>query len=114
MAGRGQGRPEVVIGDRFGASAAGEIVDRVEAVFAEAGFRVARNSPFAGAYMAQTYGRPSKGQHAIQIEIDRSLYMDEKAIRPHEGFNQLRSALRGVIGQVAALGAPGSEALAAE
>lgn len=114
MAGRGQGRPEVVIGDRFGASAAGEIVDRVEAVFAEAGFRVARNSPFAGAYMAQTYGRPSKGQHAIQIEIDRSLYMDEKAIRPHEGFNQLRSALRGVIGQIAALGAPGSEALAAE
>ena len=45
---------------------------------------MARNAPFAGAYITQTYGRPSRGQHAIQVELDRSLYMDEQArVRPN-------------------------------
>ncbi len=51
-------RPEIVIGDRFGASADGEIVERIESAFASAGLTVVRNAPFAGAYIVQHYGRP--------------------------------------------------------
>ncbi|MFZ7092155.1 N-formylglutamate amidohydrolase [Primorskyibacter sp. 2E233] len=100
----GSPRPEIVIGDRFGASASGEIVERVEAAFAAAGLKVARNAPFAGAFTTQHYGRPSRGQHAIQIEIDRAIYMDEATIRPNQDFNTFRRVLRGVIAEIAAIG----------
>ena len=66
-------RPEVVIGDRFGAAASSEVVEKIEAIFADAGLAVVRNAPFAGAYIVQTYGRPGRNQHALQIEIDTSL-----------------------------------------
>ncbi|WP_425071406.1 N-formylglutamate amidohydrolase [Sagittula sp. S175] len=108
-------RPEVVIGDRFGASAAPQIVEQVEAVFRAAGFVVVRNTPFAGAYTMQAYGRPSRGQHAVQVEIDRSLYMDEKRIEPRPDFDAVRTVLRGVVAELALLGAGGEEQpLAAE
>ncbi|MDQ2093910.1 N-formylglutamate amidohydrolase [Rhodalgimonas zhirmunskyi] len=107
-------RPEIVIGDRFGASASGEIVERIEAAFAAAGLTVVRNAPFAGAYIAQTYGRPERRQHAIQIEIDRSLYMNESMVRPNGNFNAFRRLMRGVVSEIAAIGAARSERLAAE
>ena len=97
-------RPEIVIGDRFGASASAEIVSRVEAAFSRAGLSVVRNAPFAGAYVTQAYGRPSRQQHAIQIEIDRSVYMDEARIRPNADFHAFRRVLRGVVAEIAAIG----------
>ncbi|WP_298841691.1 N-formylglutamate amidohydrolase [uncultured Roseobacter sp.] len=106
-------RPEVVLGDRFGAAASGDVVDRVEAAFISAGFAVARNAPFAGAYIAQAYGRPSRAQHAVQIEIDRSLYMNEQTITPNGDYEAVRAALRGVIAEVAQIG-QGRLPLAAE
>ncbi len=93
----GTRRPQIVLGDRFGASASPEIVDRIEAAFVAAGLTVARNAPFAGAYVTQTYGRPGRNQHAVQIEIDRSLYMDETRIAPNANFAPFRDALRQVI-----------------
>jgi len=110
----GAPRPEIVIGDRFGASAAPDVVERVEAAFAQAGFVVARNTPFAGAFTTQHYGRPSWGQHAVQIEIDRSLYMDEKLIRPNANFHALRKTLRGIVAEIAGIGAGDQVPLAAE
>ena len=100
----GMARPDVVLGDRFGAAAGGEIMDHVEAAFAAAGFTVARNAPFAGAYITQAYGRPSRDQHAIQVEIDRSLYMDERLIQPSEGFEAVRARLGAVIAEIAEIG----------
>ncbi len=97
-------RPEVVLGDRFGAAAGGEIVDRIEAAFAAAGLTVTRNAPFAGAYITQNYGRPSRRQHAVQVEIDRSIYMDEKEIRQNANFDRLCRLLRDVIADIAAIG----------
>jgi len=97
-------RPQVILGDRFGASAAARIVDQVEAAFVDAGLRVARNAPFAGAFIAQQYGRPSRGQHVIQIEIDRSLYMDEATVRPSRGFAVVKRQLAGVVGNLVAIG----------
>lgn len=97
-------RPEIVLGDRFGASASGVVVDQIEAAFVSAGLKVARNAPFAGAYVAQSYGRPARHQHAIQIEIDRALYMDEERIEPNANFVEFRALMRRVISEIASIG----------
>ncbi len=97
-------RPNIVLGDRFGAACRADITDHVEAAFIDAGFSVSRNSPFAGAYIAQHYGRPSRNQHALQIEIDRSLYMDEPSITPHRDFQEMRRRLQEVVGNIVAMG----------
>ena len=107
-------RPEVVIGDRHGASASTEVVDHIEAAFTRAGLHVVRNVPFAGAYICQTYGRPSKGQHAIQIEIDRSIYMNEQMIRPNGNFEAFRRVLKGITAEICEIGRKVAEPLAAE
>jgi len=110
----GSARPDVVLGDRFGASAASSVVEQVEAAFARAGFKVARNMPFAGAYIAQHYGRPSRRQHCVQIEIDRRLYMDERRIVKRRDFEAFRAVLSGVIAEIAMIGAAGDLPVAAE
>lgn len=98
------GRPDIVIGDRFGASASSEIADRIESAFAYAGFNVARNAPFAGAYVLRQYGRPSKGHHAVQIEIDRSIYMNEAKVEPNANFGRIKSVLRSITAEIAEIG----------
>ncbi|MEZ5753234.1 MAG: N-formylglutamate amidohydrolase [Paracoccaceae bacterium] len=110
----GHPRPDVVLGDRFGAAASRDVVDRIQAAFAEAGLRTARNAPFAGAYIAQAYGRPSRGQHVVQIEIDRALYMDEERIVPRPDFQQFQSVITGVIARVTAFPTGDRLPLAAE
>ena len=97
-------RPDVVLGDRFGASASAEVVDRIEAACVAAGLNVARNAPFAGAYVTQTYGRPARHQHAVQIEVDRALYMDEVKIEPNENFAAFQDTLRHIIRDIASIG----------
>ena len=100
--GFGPQRPDVVLGDRYGATAAPGVIAQVEAAFLAEGFRVRRNAPFAGAYIAQTYGCPAQNRHAIQIEIDRALYMDEDLVRPLPGFDafalRLSRALARIVG----------------
>ncbi len=80
---------------------------------AAAGLRVVRNSPFAGAYIAQAYGRPSRGFHVVQVEIDRALYMDEARVEKRADFDAFRALMAGVIDEVTA-GFAGGTALAAE
>ena len=104
---------QIILGDRFGAAADGEVVDQVQAAFVTAGFRVARNNPFAGAYIGQHYGKPQRSQHVIQIEIDRSLYMNEAAIEPLQSFDAFQARLRLVIAKIAGLDM-GKARLAAE
>ncbi|MFP7570944.1 N-formylglutamate amidohydrolase [Marivita sp. S2033] len=107
-------RPQIVLGDRFGASASQTVIDQIEAAFTDAGLVVARNTPFAGAYITQAYGRPSRGQHAVQIEIDRSIYMDERDVRPNANFHNFRKLLRSVVAEIAATGQADQMPLAAE
>ena len=97
-------RADVVLGDRFGAAAHSEIVEEIEAAFSAAGLTVSRNAPFAGAYITQHYGRPSKRQHVVQVEIDRSLYMDEALVRPSKDFHAFRRLIKGVIGEIVKIG----------
>jgi N-formylglutamate amidohydrolase len=109
----GRPLPEVVLGDRFGAAAAPDIVSAVEAAFDRAGLRVVRNAPFAGAYIAQTYGRPSQGTHVVQIEIDRALYMNEASVLPGPNFEAFAALMVGVVAELCDILRP-SRALAAE
>ena len=88
-------------------------MDCIEGAFRSAGLRVVRNAPFAGAYITQQYGRPSSQQHTVQVEIDRSLYMDEPTVAPNANFAAFRRLITGVIEEIAAVGAPGVQ-LAAE
>ncbi|RYI30862.1 MAG: N-formylglutamate amidohydrolase, partial [Acetobacteraceae bacterium] len=96
----GQPRPEVVLGDRYGATAGREVMERVEAAFSAAGLRVGRNAPFAGAYVAQAYGRPSRGVHVVQVEIDRALYMDEVRVEQLALFGGFRELIAGVVAEL--------------
>ncbi len=105
--------PEIVLGDRFGAAAARDIVAETQAAFEAAGFVVARNAPFAGGYITQRYGRPSRGLNAVQIEIDRGLYLDQRRIEPNGSFNEVARRLERVIAALAAI-EPGAAAMAAE
>lgn len=109
----GASRPEVVLGDRFGASAESDMVEEIESAFASEGLRVSRNTPFAGAYVTQHYGRPARKQHAIQIEIDRSLYMDEARIELRPDFEEFQQMLNRVIGRIVDIGVP-RQSMAAE
>jgi N-formylglutamate deformylase len=114
VARRGVRRPEIVLGDRFGAAADGAVVDRIEEVFTRAGLVVTRNTPFAGAYITQAYGRPTRGRHAVQIEIDRALYMNERLIRPNGNFEAFRRLMRDVVREIADIGRSDAVPLAAE
>lgn len=106
LSGRFRSVPDVVLGDRFGAAADPGIVERVEAAFAAEGLHVARNAPFAGAFISQRYGRPSQAIHVVQIEIDRSLYMDEATLEPKPEFGQIRAMISRVMAQLVDLGRP--------
>ena len=105
--------PQIVLGDRFGATAARQIISETQEAFEAEGFLVARNAPFAGGYITQRYGRPSRGFHAIQIEIDRGLYLDQSRIEPSEDFAEIFERLSAVIARLVLI--PGQiPALAAE
>lgn len=98
-------RPEIIIGDRYGASANLEIVKAVESAFRAQGFIVSRNVPFAGAYVTQHYGRPSRQFHAIQVEIDRSLYMNEATLEPRRDFTAFRERITAAVRIITEIGA---------
>jgi N-formylglutamate amidohydrolase len=92
--------PQIVLGDRFGAAASRNVVDQVHMAFSESGFRVSRNVPFAGAYISQKYGNPQQNQHVIQVEIDRSLFMNEVTIEKLSNFSEFQITLSNVISKI--------------
>ena len=91
---------QIVLGDRFGASAGLEMSESLEASFEVQSFKVSRNVPFAGAFITQEYGQPTLGYHAIQIEIDRALYLKKHCLELREDVNDLKHRLRAVFEQV--------------
>lgn len=97
-------RPEIVLGDRFGAAAGSDVVDKIESALTSAGLRVARNAPFAGAFVTQNYGRPARNRHVVQVEIDRSLYMNEHQIRPNNNFKAFKALIDRVVSDVTEIG----------
>ncbi len=90
----GRGRPcDIVLGDRFGAACGPALPSRVERELEDLGYRVTRNTPYAGGYTTEHYGRPSGRVHALQIELNRALYLDEVTLTPSAGLSQLKADL---------------------
>ncbi len=95
--------PDIVLGDRYGVSASSFLVRTAEDAFERQGFSVARNVPYAGGYTTQLHGRPGRNRHALQIEINRALYMDEETVRPNALFPAVRTRLEAALGELLAV-----------
>ncbi|RAN36422.1 hypothetical protein HY11_01485 [Hyphomonas pacifica] len=91
---------DIVLGDRFGSSCDPRLTGRVERAFRAQGLTVARNAPYAGGYTTRRYGRPKRNVHALQIEINRGLYMDEGNVSPLGTFDSMRAAVSTVIQEI--------------
>lgn len=101
-AGGGRDRPcDIVLGDRFGAACAGALPTRVQAELEALGYRVTRNTPYAGGYTTEHYGQPHRRVHALQIEINRALYLDEATLAPTAGFETLQRHVEAVTAALA-------------
>ena len=88
---------QLVLGDRYGASCSPDIVNNLSMLISKNGLHASRNIPFSGAYIVQKYGRPELNRHAIQLEIDRSMYMDERKIQKLEKFFKLKDKLLNIV-----------------
>ncbi len=82
-------RPDFIVGDRFGSSAAPALSEQAIAILADLGYTVAHNKPYAGGFITEHYGRPGRGLHAIQVEVNRGLYMNERTYHRTSGFEAL-------------------------
>lgn len=90
----GEQKPDIVLGNRHGETCSEALVRRVRGVLEGGGLRVGLNRPFAGGYIVETYGRPAAGIEALQIEINRAIYMNEDLLTPHSGAVRLRTVFR--------------------
>lgn len=86
-------RPDIIIGDRYGTSASAELSRAATSFLTDLGFSALRNKPYAGGFITEHYGRPVRGLHALQIEINRGLYMDEVTLEKAADFDALGGAL---------------------
>jgi N-formylglutamate amidohydrolase len=86
-------RPDFIVGDRFGTSASGAISGCAIALLMAMGYAVGHNKPYAGGFITEHYGRPARGLHAIQIEVNRGLYMNERTLGKSAGFDLLAADL---------------------
>ncbi len=90
-------RADFIIGDRYGTSCNPQISAWLETWLENRGYSVRRNKPYAGGYITETYGAPAMGVHALQIEVNRSLYMNEMTLEKHSGFNDVSAVLSELI-----------------
>lgn len=82
-------RPDFIIGDRFGTSASRALSEQAIRLLNAMGYSVSHNKPYAGGFITEHYGRPDRGLHAIQIEVNRGLYMNETTYEKAPGFEAL-------------------------
>jgi N-formylglutamate amidohydrolase len=94
-------RSDFVLGDRYGTSCVPVIAETIDATLAGFGYTVSRNKPYAGGFITEHYGNPSVGVHAIQLEVNRALYMDERRYERSESFAKLAGHLVSLADRVA-------------
>ena len=87
-------RPEFVIGDRYGTACVDVVADVTEQTLRELGYAVSRNKPYAGGFITEHYGNPAAGLHAIQLEVNRALYMDERRYVRSSGFARVAADMQ--------------------
>ncbi|MEM1378213.1 MAG: N-formylglutamate amidohydrolase [Pseudomonadota bacterium] len=81
---------DFIIGDRFGTSASRDVTALISETLSGLGYKVVANKPYAGGFITEHYGRPAKHLHAVQIEINRGLYFDERKMVKLPGFSALK------------------------
>src|ERR1700716_2470101 len=86
-------RADIVLGDRYGTSCVAVVAETIEATLRGLGYVVSRNKPYAGGFITEHYGNPAVGLHAIQLEINRALYMDERRYERAASFAHLAADL---------------------
>lgn len=96
----GQPMPDIILGDRFGASCSPDLTDQVEQALTRRGFSVARNTPYAGGHITVSRGKPERQRHALQIELNRKLYLDEVSVELKSTHNRLRDCLNDAFSEV--------------
>jgi N-formylglutamate amidohydrolase len=105
--------PDVVLGERFGSSCAPDIASRIHHTLEQAGLIVLRNKPYSGGFFTENHGRPRHARHAIQIELNRELYMNETTREKKPGFQALQNLLTSMAHALAEHIAPQQQQLAA-
>ncbi|HXL67644.1 MAG TPA: N-formylglutamate amidohydrolase [Xanthobacteraceae bacterium] len=95
-------RADMVLGDRYGTSCAPAVTDVIEESLRALGYAVLRNKPYAGGFITEHYGDPAAGLHAVQIEINRALYMEEREYRKSDRFEAVRADLGRMVSALAA------------
>ena len=92
--------PQIVLGDRYGASAAPALSRLAEDAFTREGLSVTRNVPYAGGHTTMLHGRVAQGVHALQIEINRGLYLDEEKIAKKPNFEAVKLKLTAALTRI--------------
>jgi N-formylglutamate amidohydrolase len=96
-------RVDFVLGDCHGVSCAPVVLEAARRALADMGFVVALNAPYSGGYTTRHYGRPATGRHALQIEINRALYMNEQTITRRPGFAAVADQVGRLVHALAAI-----------
>jgi len=96
-------RADIVLGDRYGTSCVAVVAETIEATLRKQGYVVSRNKPYAGGFITEHYGNPAVGLHALQLEINRSLYMDERRYQRSASFATVSADMETLAGRVAAI-----------
>jgi N-formylglutamate deformylase len=104
-------RADVVLGDRYGTSCVPDVTDVIEESLRDLGYAVLRNKPYAGGFITEHYGDPAAGLHAVQVEINRALYMDERLYRRSHRFEAVQTDLGRMVARLAGVTAQGIEPL---
>src|SRR5207302_10354456 len=99
----GQAAADIVLGDCHGVACAPRIVEAARDFLARRDFAVTLNAPYAGGFTTGHYGNPRRGRHALQIEINRALYMDERNYRRKPGFDRLHRDMTALIAHLGEL-----------
>lgn len=109
-------RPDVILGDRYGGSASATLSNAALDILGDLGFRAVRNKPYAGGFITEHYGRPSRGLHALQVEVSRALYVDEATLEKTRGFSPLTQSMASFVGRLVSFACrtEGATGLAAE
>jgi N-formylglutamate amidohydrolase len=108
-----RGQAEIVLGDRHGGSASSWVAHEAGRIARSQGWSVGLNDPYAGGYVVERHGRPDRGIHALQVEIDRSCYLGRDMRSPGPGFDRAAQLIEQLaFGLADGMAAPG--AIAAE
>ncbi len=110
-------RPDFILGNRFGSSCSNALIQEARKILTDMGFFVELNKPYAGGFITEHYGRPQNGLHAMQIEINRGLYMNEITLTPNKQFGIIQQCINDLLEELCAIDIDrlyGSVPLAAE